>query len=150
MTRVHLLSIFKVLVFTELQGQEVIDHLPGDLSAEWHRPEIANFGRLRNPLAIAPVGDTQELRREPSAELVTRYRALAAELADIGFIARRCVVAATTTCSSKGCHCHVDPARRHGPHWQLGRSSGGKTRTRRLSEAQAQLCQGWIAERHRA
>ena len=88
--------------------------------------------------------------REPSAELVTRYRALAAELAEIGFIARGSVVAATTTCSSKGCHCHVDPARRHGPYWQLSRSSGGTTRTRRLSEAEAQLYQGWIAERHRA
>ena len=88
--------------------------------------------------------------REPSAELVTRYRALAAELAEIGFIARGSVVAATTTCSSTGCHCHVDPARRHGPYWQLSRSSGGTTRTRRLSEAEAQLYQGWIAEHHRA
>ena len=88
--------------------------------------------------------------RELPAELVTRYRALAAELAEIGFIARGSVIAATTTCSSKGCHCHVDPARRHGPYWQLSRSSGGTTRTRRLSEAEAQLYQGWIAERHRA
>lgn len=74
----------------------------------------------------------------------------AAPLAEIGFIARGSVVAATTTCSSTGCHCHVDPARRHGPYWQLSRSSGGTTRTRRLSEAEAQLYQGWIAERHRA
>jgi hypothetical protein len=88
--------------------------------------------------------------REPPAELVARCRALAAELAEIGFIARGSVVAATTTCSSKGCHCHTDPARRHGPYWQLSRSSGGTTRTRRLSEAEAQLYQGWIAERHRA
>ena len=60
------------------------------------------------------------------------------------------MVAATTTCSSKGCHCHADPARRHGPYWQLSRSSGGTTRTRRLSEAEARLYQGWIAERQRA
>lgn len=88
--------------------------------------------------------------REPSAELVARYRALAAELAEIGFIARGSVVATTTTCSSKGCHCQIDPARRHGPYWQLSRSSGGTTRTRRLNEAEAQLYQGWIAERRRA
>ena len=37
-----------------------------------------------------------------------------------------------TACSSKGCHCRTDPARRHGPYWQL------------------ELYQGWIAERHRA
>ena len=84
------------------------------------------------------------------AELEARYRALAAQLAGIGFIARGSVVAAMTTCSSKGCHCQTDPARRHGPYWQLSRSVGGTTRTRRLSEAGARLYQGWIAERHRA
>jgi hypothetical protein len=88
--------------------------------------------------------------RVPPAELVARYRALAAQLAEIGFVARGSVVAATTTCSSKGCRCHTDPARRHGPYWQLSRSSGGTTRTRRLSEAEAQLYQEWIAERRRA
>lgn len=87
--------------------------------------------------------------REPPAELVARYRALTAELAQIGFIARGSVVAATTTCSSKGCHCRTDPARRHGPYWQLSRSSGGTTRTRRLGEAEVRLYQAWIAERHR-
>ena len=84
------------------------------------------------------------------AELEARYRALAAELAQIGFIARGSVIASTTTCSSKGCHCRTDPARRHGPYWQLSRSREGTTRTRRLSEAEAKLYQGWIAERHRA
>lgn len=84
------------------------------------------------------------------AELEARYRALAAQLAGIGFIARGSVVAAMTTCSSKGCHCRIDPARRHGPYWQLSRSTGGTTRTRRLGEAEAKLYQGWIAERHRA
>jgi hypothetical protein len=87
---------------------------------------------------------------EPSAELTARYRALAAELAGIGFVARGSVVSATTTCSSKGCRCHTDPARRHGPYWQLSRSSGGTTQTRRLSEAEAQLYQAWIANRRRA
>ncbi|MGH2512744.1 MAG: DUF6788 family protein [Candidatus Limnocylindrales bacterium] len=84
------------------------------------------------------------------AELEARYRALAAQLAQIGFIARGSVVAAMTTCSSKGCHCQTDPARRHGPYWQVSRSAGGTTRTRRLGEAEARLYQGWIAERHRA
>jgi hypothetical protein len=87
---------------------------------------------------------------EPSVELTARYRALAAELAGIGFVARGSVIAATTTCSSKGCRCQTDPARRHGPYWQLSRSSGGTTRTRRLSEAEAQLYQAWIANRRRA
>jgi hypothetical protein len=98
----------------------------------------------------AQVETTDPAARARRAELEARYRALAAQLALIGFIARGSVVAATTTCSSKGCHCHTDPARRHGPYWQLSRSSGGTTRTRRLSEAEAELYQGWITERHRA
>jgi hypothetical protein len=96
------------------------------------------------------VETVEAAHRDPSPELEARYRALAAELAGIGFIARGSVVAATTTCSSRGCHCHVDPARRHGPYWQLSRSVAGTTRTRRLSEAEARLYQEWIANRHRA
>ena len=88
--------------------------------------------------------------REVPAELEARYRALAAELADIGFVARGSVIATTTTCSSKGCHCRIDPARRHGPYWQWSRSSGGTTRTTRLSEAEADLYRVWIANRRRA
>ena len=93
---------------------------------------------------------TDRADQESLAELTARYRALAAELADIGFVARGSVVAATTTCSSKGCHCRVDPARRHGPYWQWSRSGAGVTRTRRLSEAEARLYQDWIANRRRA
>jgi len=87
---------------------------------------------------------------EPLADLVTRYRALASELADIGFLARGSVIATTTTCSSKGCHCRTDPARRHGPYWQWSRSSRGTTKTTRLSDAEAALYREWIANRRRA
>lgn len=91
-----------------------------------------------------------QLAGEAPADLEARYRALAAELAEIGFVARGSVVATTTTCSSKGCHCRTDPARRHGPYWQWSRSSGGVTRTTRLSAAEARLYQDWIANRRRA
>jgi hypothetical protein len=87
---------------------------------------------------------------EVPADLQARYRALAAELAEIGFLARGSVIATTTTCSSKGCHCRTDPARRHGPYWQWSRSVGGTTRTQRLSETEASLFREWIANRRRA
>jgi len=93
---------------------------------------------------------TDRADQEPLAELTERYRALARQLADIGFVARGSVISTTTTCSSKGCRCQTDPARRHGPYWQLSRSSHGKTRTRRLSEAEAELYQAWIANHRRA
>ena len=86
----------------------------------------------------------------PLAGIEARYRALAGELAAIGYVARGSVISATTTCSSKGCHCQLDPARRHGPYWQWSRSVGGTTRTRRLSEAEARRYQAWVANRRRA
>lgn len=93
---------------------------------------------------------TNRADQKPLTELTERYRALARQLADVGFVARGSVISTTTTCSSRGCHCRTDPARRHGPYWQLSRSSGGTTRTRRLSEAEAELYQEWIANRRRA
>ena len=93
---------------------------------------------------------TTRADQDPLAELSARCRTLARELADIGFVARGSVISATTTCSSKGCRCRVDPARRHGPYWQWSRSGGGVTRTRRLSEPEARLYQDWIANRRRA
>ena len=93
---------------------------------------------------------TNRADQEPLTEFTERYRALARQLADIGFVARGSVISTTTTCSSRGCHCRTDPTRRHGPYWQLSRSSGGTTRTRRLSEAEAALYQAWIGNRRRA
>jgi hypothetical protein len=101
-------------------------------------------------VARAQVDTINDGEGEVPAGLAARYRALAAELADIGFVARGSVIATTTTCSSKGCHCRTDPARRHGPYWQWSRSSGGTTRTTRLSEPEANLYLAWIANRRRA
>jgi len=84
------------------------------------------------------------------AGISARQRALATELAGIGFVASGSVIAATTTCSTPGCRCRTDPARRHGPYWQWSRSVGGTRRTRRLTEAEARLYQAWIANRRRA
>ncbi|MDH4160800.1 MAG: hypothetical protein OEV62_11125 [Actinomycetota bacterium] len=92
------------------------------------------------------VDEASAVPAEPGAD----HRALAAELAAIGYLASGSVIAATTTCSSRGCHCRLDPARRHGPYWQWSRSVDGRRRTQRVSEAQARLLQGWIANRRRA
>ena len=47
------------------------------------------------------------------------YRALAAELAGLGFISQGSVVVRYTTCGKAGCRCQGDPPRRHGPYYQL-------------------------------
>jgi hypothetical protein len=81
------------------------------------------------------------------------YRALAdqltAELATVGFISPGSVVSRYTSCGKPGCRCQADPPQRHGPYYQWSRALAGKTVSRRLSEDQAQLYQGWIANRRR-
>jgi len=77
------------------------------------------------------------------------YRALAAELAELGFISQGSVVVRYTTCGKAGCRCQGDPPRRHGPYYQWSRAVAGKTVSRRLSEGEAKLYRGWIANRRR-
>src|SRR3989304_2959929 len=75
------------------------------------------------------------------------YRALAAEIANIGFISQGSVVIRYTTCGKPGCRCRKDPSGRHGPYYQWSRSVAGKTASRRLTEPEAELYRGWIANR---
>lgn len=81
------------------------------------------------------------------------YRALAeelaAELATIGFISAGSVVSRYTSCGKPGCRCQADPPRRHGPYYQWSRAVAGKTVSRRLDQAEAELYRGWIANRRR-
>ena len=77
------------------------------------------------------------------------YRALAAELAGLGFISPGSVVVRYTTCGKAGCRCQADPPLRHGPYYQWSRAVAGKTVSRRLTEGEAELYRGWIANRRR-
>ncbi len=78
-----------------------------------------------------------------------RYRALAAKLADVGFISPGSLVVRETSCGKPGCRCGADPPRRHGPYYQWSRAVVGKTQSRRLTEPQADLYRQWIANRRR-
>jgi hypothetical protein len=81
------------------------------------------------------------------------YRALAeqlaAEIASIGFISPGSLVSRYTSCGKPGCRCQADPPRRHGPYYQWSRAVEGKTVSRRLTESEADLYRGWIANRRR-
>lgn len=81
------------------------------------------------------------------------YRALAdelaAELTTIGFISPGSVVSRYTSCGKPGCRCRADPPQRHGPYYQWSRAIAGKTLSRRLNQAEAELYQSWIANRRR-
>ena len=78
-----------------------------------------------------------------------RYRKLAAELSEIGFISPGSLVVRETSCGKPGCRCQADPPRRHGPYYQWSRAVAGKTISRRLSEREAELYRAWIANRKR-
>lgn len=77
------------------------------------------------------------------------YRALAVELADIGFISQGSVVLRYTSCGKPGCRCQGEPPHRHGPYYQWSRAVEGKTVSRRLDEREAELYSCWIANRRR-
>lgn len=76
-----------------------------------------------------------------------KYRALAAELAEVGFISPGSVVVRETSCGKPGCRCQGDPPQRHGPYYQWSRTVAGKTVSRRLSQREADLYREWIANR---
>lgn len=78
------------------------------------------------------------------ATLQRRYRALAAQLADVGYIAAGSITHRHTRCANPNCRCRADPPQMHGPYWQWTAKVDGKTVTRRLSQTEAELYQEWI------
>ena len=72
------------------------------------------------------------------------YRALAARIAEIGYIAAGSITCRHTRCGTAGCRCHADPPQPHGPYWQWTAKINGKTVTRRLSQSEAAIYQQWI------
>ncbi len=73
-----------------------------------------------------------------------RYRELAAQLADIGYIRSGSLALRHNRCGTKACRCHADPPQLHGPYWQWTAKVNGKTVNRRLTPAQAELYRQWI------
>ena len=73
-----------------------------------------------------------------------RYRQLAAQIAEIGYITSGTLTHRRTRCSNPNCRCAADPPRLHGPYWQWTTKINGKTVTRRLTTNQAALYAEWI------
>jgi hypothetical protein len=79
-----------------------------------------------------------------------RIQQLTSELAASNdFVSPGSVVRRFMRCGKPSCRCHADPPQLHGPYWQWTRAVNGKTLTRNLTEEQARLYQGWIANRRR-
>ncbi|MEI6624120.1 MAG: DUF6788 family protein [Actinomycetes bacterium] len=78
------------------------------------------------------------------ADYQRRYRDLANQVANIGYIAAGSVASRYNRCGKTNCGCHADPPRLHGPYFQWTAKVNGKTVNRRLSEREAALYNEWI------
>ena len=78
-----------------------------------------------------------------------RYRELAAQLADIGYIVAGSLAQRHNRCGKANCRCHGDPPQPHGPYFQWTAKVAGKTVNRRLNAREAELYSQWIANDRR-
>ena len=81
--------------------------------------------------------------------LQRRYRQLALQIAEIGFILKGSVVQRSSRCGTSTCRCHADPPQLHGPYWHWSTAVRGKTVNRHLSPQQAALFLQGIHNRKR-
>jgi len=83
----------------------------------------------------------------PSAR--ARFEELKNEVAKLGFVRSGSLVRRYMPCGNLSCRCMADPPRLHGPYYEWSCKLSGKTRTLRLSEKQARLCEEWIGNHKR-
>lgn len=76
-------------------------------------------------------------------------RMLTAQLSDVGFVWHGSVSRSLQTCGKPKCRCHRDPAARHGPYTYWTTKVAGKTVSRLLTPAEADLYMEWIENRRR-
>jgi len=74
-----------------------------------------------------------------SPEIPARVRDLALEFAEPKPMRRGSLSERYVKCSKPGCACVDDPKARHGPYFSLTRGVGGRTQSRFISQAQAEL-----------
>jgi hypothetical protein len=61
---------------------------------------------------------------------------IAAQLAAAGFALPGTLTVRAYACGKRNCRCHADPPALHGPYAEWTRKIGGKTVTRRLTQAE--------------
>jgi hypothetical protein len=74
-----------------------------------------------------------------SSEIPARVRDLAVQFAQPRPMRRGSLSERYVKCSKPGCSCADDPKARHGPYFSLTRGVGGRTQSRFISQAQADL-----------
>ena len=87
------------------------------------------MGRQRNSWAPAPDPVLQRYEAQ--------FRALRAQLAELGFFCKGTILQRRLTCGKPGCACAETPARRHGPYFEWTYKVAGKTVNVRLAAEEA-------------
>lgn len=127
----------------------------GQAEAEKARDRCSEIGEPLSVLTVVynrimrgskPKGRTREARLRA---LETEYRKLAAQLAAIGPLHDGSVLRQMLTCGKSNCACHQDASRRHGPYAYWTTKVAGKTVSKRLTDAEADLYETWIGNRRK-
>lgn len=78
-----------------------------------------------------------------------RYEEVKEEIRSLGWARPGSVTRRYMPCGNPSCRCMAEPPELHGPYYQWSHKVRGKTRSLRLSEAQARQCREWSANHKR-
>jgi len=77
------------------------------------------------------------------------HQRLAQSVSKLGFIWQGSVTSRTITCGNPNCACRTQPHKRHGPYNYWSTKVGGKTVSRKLPTAEAEVLAEWVQNRRR-
>lgn len=78
------------------------------------------------------------------SEAEKRFEMLKREILKLGFVRPGSLIRRFTPCGNPNCSCMARPPKLHGPYFQWTYKVAGKTKTLRLSQPQARLCEQWV------
>lgn len=93
--------------------------------------------------------DRQKKLARRLAKFDDERRRLMSQLVAVGFIWHGNITTRRRTCGQPSCRCHADAKFRHGPYACWTTKVRGKTVSRVLTPAEADLYEGWIRNRRR-
>jgi len=82
---------------------------------------------------------------DPAEAYAGRYAKTKREIQDLGFVLIGSVQSRYQQCGKPWCHCHIDPANRHGPYYYWTRKVKGKTVGMLLTKEEYDIYRDWIA-----
>lgn len=86
-------------------------------------------------------------RRANLEDYKREHRQLAQRLSQVGFLWQGSVTRRFITCGNPTCACQKDPDARHGPYTYWTTKRAGKTISRKLPPAEAELLSEWVENR---